>query len=159
MNDQWISWLLHYLLHRAYETQQGRNSCPGLQFGFQFGLYRVVACSISLASLLTSHKIHIFSPPCNILYISVKVQVEGTLILILTNYLTLLPRMFFGWCTACTNCFLEKFPLQECFFWSPPPPPPGSSNCLPLRWMVPVFRTWEVWWRPRTSRARFVREI
>ena len=28
-----------------------------------------------------------------------------------------------------------------------------------LRWMVPVFRTREVWWRPRTSRARFVREI
>ena len=28
-----------------------------------------------------------------------------------------------------------------------------------LRWMVPVFRTGEVRWRPRTSRARFVREI
>ena len=44
------------LLHRADETQQGRNSCPRLQFGFQFGLYRVVAPlsflrSISLASL------------------------------------------------------------------------------------------------------------
>ena len=38
------------------ETQQGRNSCPRLQFGFQFGLYHVVAPlsfprSISLASL------------------------------------------------------------------------------------------------------------
>ena len=40
------------------ETQQGRNSCPRLQFGFQFGLYRVIAPlslqrSISLASLFT----------------------------------------------------------------------------------------------------------
>ena len=40
--------------------QQGRNSCPRLQFGFQFGLYRVVAPlsfprSISLASLFTSY--------------------------------------------------------------------------------------------------------
>ena len=32
MNDQSISWILHYLLHRADETQQGRNSCPRLQF-------------------------------------------------------------------------------------------------------------------------------
>ena len=41
------------------KTQQGRNSCPRLQFGFQFGLYHVVARlsflrSISLASLFTS---------------------------------------------------------------------------------------------------------
>ena len=48
------------MLHRAEETQQGRNSCPRLQFGFPFGLYRVVAPlsflrSISLASLFTSH--------------------------------------------------------------------------------------------------------
>ena len=59
---QWVygcqstSWSLHSLLHRADETQQGRNSCPRLQFGFQFGLYHVVAPlsflrSISLASL------------------------------------------------------------------------------------------------------------
>ena len=46
----------HSLLHRADETQQGRNSCPLLQFGFQLGLYHVVAPlsflrSISLASL------------------------------------------------------------------------------------------------------------
>ena len=27
MDDQSINWLLHYLLHRADETQQGRNSC------------------------------------------------------------------------------------------------------------------------------------
>ena len=51
--------ILHSLLHRAEETQQGRNSCPRLQFGFQFGLYRVVAPlsflrSISLASIFTS---------------------------------------------------------------------------------------------------------
>ena len=42
----------------CYTVQQGRNSCPRLQFGFQFGLYCVVAPlsflrSISLASLLT----------------------------------------------------------------------------------------------------------
>ena len=40
------------------ETQKGRNSCPRVQFGFQFGLYRVVTPlsfhSISLASLFTS---------------------------------------------------------------------------------------------------------
>ena len=52
------SWILHSLLHRAEETQQGRNSCPRLQFGFQFGHYRVVAPlsflrSISLASLFS----------------------------------------------------------------------------------------------------------
>ena len=40
----------------AEEIQQGRNSCPRLQFGFQFGFHRVVAPlsllrSISLASL------------------------------------------------------------------------------------------------------------
>ena len=52
--------VLHSLLHgRAEETQQGRNSCSRLQFGFQFGLYRVIAPlsfqrSISLASLFTS---------------------------------------------------------------------------------------------------------
>ena len=51
--------MLHSLLHRAEETQQGRNSSPRLQFGFQFGLYRVVAPlsfprSISLASLITT---------------------------------------------------------------------------------------------------------
>ena len=53
---QSTSCILHSLLHRAEETQQGRNSCPRLQFGFQFGLYRVIAPlsfhrSISLASL------------------------------------------------------------------------------------------------------------
>ena len=42
----------------CYTVQQGRNSYPRLQFGFQFGLYCVVAPlsflrSISLASLLT----------------------------------------------------------------------------------------------------------
>ena len=47
------------LLHRTEETQQGRNGCPRLQFGFQFGLYRVIVSlsfqrSISLASLFTS---------------------------------------------------------------------------------------------------------
>ena len=44
-------------------SQQGRNSCPRLQFGFHFGLHRVVAPlsflrSISLASLST--KIYFF---------------------------------------------------------------------------------------------------
>ena len=53
---QSTSWMLHSLLHRAEETLQGWNSCPRLQFGFQFGLYRVFAPlsflrSISLASL------------------------------------------------------------------------------------------------------------
>ena len=63
---QWVceyqsnSWILHSLLHRAEETQHGRNSCPRLQFGFQFKLYRVFAPlsflrSISLASLFTRH--------------------------------------------------------------------------------------------------------
>ena len=56
---QWTSCILHSLLHRAEETQQSRNSCPRLQFGFQFGLYGVIAPlsfqrSISLASLCTS---------------------------------------------------------------------------------------------------------
>ena len=32
MDDQSISWLLHYLLNRADETEQGRDSCPRLQF-------------------------------------------------------------------------------------------------------------------------------
>ena len=40
---QSTSWILHSLLHRAEETQQSRNSCPWLQFGFQFELYRVAA--------------------------------------------------------------------------------------------------------------------
>ena len=49
-------------LHRAEETQQGRNSCPRLQFGFQFELYRVVAPlsflrSISLVSLFIRGKL------------------------------------------------------------------------------------------------------
>ena len=30
--DQSINWLLHNLLHRAAETQQGQNRCPRLQF-------------------------------------------------------------------------------------------------------------------------------
>ena len=57
-----IQWVCEYqstswILHSFEETQQGRNSCPRLQFGFQFG--RVVAPlsflrSISLASLFTS---------------------------------------------------------------------------------------------------------
>ena len=69
---------------------------------------------------------------CNVV-ISVKVQVEVTLIFILINYLTLLARIFFGWRSACTNFFLEKLPLQE-FFWGNchPPPPPGISNGPPL---------------------------
>ena len=63
-DDQLISRLFHYLLHRADETQQGRNSCPRLQlFDFQFGLYHIVVPlnflrsiprSISLASLFYS---------------------------------------------------------------------------------------------------------
>ena len=40
---QSTSCILHSLLHCAEETQQGRNSCPRLQFGFQFGLYRCIA--------------------------------------------------------------------------------------------------------------------
>ena len=59
---QSTSGILHSLLHRAEETQQGRNSCPPLQFGVSVGLYRVVAPSsfprsISLTSLFTSYKI------------------------------------------------------------------------------------------------------
>ena len=53
-----INWLLHYLLNRAGEIKEGRNSCPRrLQFiDFQFGLYHVVIPlsflrSSSLASL------------------------------------------------------------------------------------------------------------
>ena len=42
--------------------------------------------------------------------------------------------------------------INRCMFWK-------LRVQLQLRWMVPVFRTREVWWRPRTSRARFVREI
>ena len=34
-----------------------------------------------------------------------------------------------------------------------------TISWVSLRWMVPVFRTREVWWRPCTSRARFVRKI
>ena len=62
MNDHSTSWLLHYLLHRADETQQGRNSYPRLQFlAVQFGLCHVVVplsllcCNcISLPSLFSS---------------------------------------------------------------------------------------------------------
>ena len=77
---QWVceyqstSWILHSLLHRAEETQQGRNSCPRLQFGFPFGLYRVVSPlsflrSISLASLFTSRSIFGWSDLLQILRI------------------------------------------------------------------------------------------
>ena len=31
LDDQSITWLLQFLLYRADETQQGRNSCPRLQ--------------------------------------------------------------------------------------------------------------------------------
>ena len=44
MDDQSISWLLHYLLHRADETQQGRNSCQRLQF-LAFSLDSIVSLS------------------------------------------------------------------------------------------------------------------
>ena len=52
-----LTWFGHdFPTFLAMIFQQGRNSCPRLQFGFQFGLYRVVAPlsfprSISLASL------------------------------------------------------------------------------------------------------------
>ena len=39
-------------LHRAEETPQGRNSCPRLQFGFQFQLYRFVASLSFLRSII-----------------------------------------------------------------------------------------------------------
>ena len=73
---QSTSWILHSLLHRAEETPQGRNSCPRLQFGFQFGLYRVVAPlsflrSISLASLFNSLSIFGWSDLSQILRIQV----------------------------------------------------------------------------------------
>ena len=60
------------LLHRVEETQQGRNSCPRLQFGFQFGRYRVVASlsflrRISLASFFTSLSIFDWSDLLQIL--------------------------------------------------------------------------------------------
>ena len=44
----------YLLLHRRTdETQPGRNSCPRLHFGFQFGLYRVVvALSVYVVSAL-----------------------------------------------------------------------------------------------------------
>ena len=38
-----------------------------------------------------------------------------------------------GWCTACTNFFLEKFPLQEFFWGELSHPPPGISNGPPLK--------------------------
>ena len=59
MDDQSINRLLHYLLHRADETQQGRNSCPWLQF-LAFSLDSICHCplsflrSFSLASLFSS---------------------------------------------------------------------------------------------------------
>ena len=65
--------------------------------------------------------------------ISVKVQVKVTLIFVLINYLTLLARIFFGWCTACTIFFLEKFPLQEFqVFWELSTPLPGFLMVRPL---------------------------
>ena len=47
VDDQSISWLLHYSLHRADGTQQGRNSCPLLQFlAFSSGYHVVAPLSI-----------------------------------------------------------------------------------------------------------------
>ena len=44
MDDQSINGLLHYWLHRADETQQGRNSCPRLQF-WSFSLDSIMSLS------------------------------------------------------------------------------------------------------------------
>ena len=46
MNDLSTSWLIHNLFHRAGETQQGRNSCPRLQF-LAFNLVSVTISDLS----------------------------------------------------------------------------------------------------------------
>ena len=50
VNDRSISLFLHYLLHRADETQQGRNSCPRLQF-LAFSLDSIMWLSRYVSSL------------------------------------------------------------------------------------------------------------
>ena len=58
---------IFFLLHRADETQPGRNSCPRLHFGFQFGLYHVVVAlsvlrSISLAYFICLDNNPVWTP-------------------------------------------------------------------------------------------------
>ena len=52
--------LLSLPLHRADETQPGRNSCPRLHFSLQFGLYRVIAL---LTLFMCSHFWLLISSP------------------------------------------------------------------------------------------------
>ena len=78
---------------------------------------------------------------CNVVFlISVKVQVEVTLIFILINYLTLLARIF--WMVYCSHeFFFGKISLAGIFLGelSPPPPPPGISNGPPLKAKCAIF--------------------
>ena len=58
-------WIISYsLLHRADESQQGRSSCRRLQFGFQFGLYHVVAQLSFLRSRSALHYYLLFLCAC-----------------------------------------------------------------------------------------------
>lgn len=50
-NDMIFQMIFSLLLHRAYETQPDRKSCPWLHFGFQFGRYHVVVASSVLRSI------------------------------------------------------------------------------------------------------------
>ena len=71
-DDRPINRLLHYLLHRTDETQQGRNSCPRLQMlqFLAFNLDSIMPCflrSISLASLFGNNNgsPYPLTPPLN----------------------------------------------------------------------------------------------
>ena len=55
----WINWLLHYLLHRADETHEDRNSCPRLQF-FTFSLNSIMSQSL-LSVLRSTSLVSLFS--------------------------------------------------------------------------------------------------
>ena len=48
-DDHSINRLLHYILHRADETQQARNCCPRLQF-LAFSLDSIMLLSVKLST-------------------------------------------------------------------------------------------------------------
>ena len=158
MDDQSISWLLHYLLHRADKTQQGRNSrkmSTVAILGFHFGRYHDVAPlsflrNISLASLLSSLTIFDWSDLLQILRKPAAFSFEILCIIVFKLSINgrVVRGLFYDWLSTMSGVLCRTgpsvdwsgFPLSVTVLYSTDGLSKKNNNCLLIRFSI--FHVW-----------------
>ena len=120
MNDQLTSWLIHNLQHHADQTQQGRNSCPGLQF---------LAFSLDSIMLLPRWAFYVVSALCHCLQ---KFGFQQSTLLLFGAFCGYRLQKEFNRCKArsCEKCCCFQFYIGQ---------------IITMKWVKGSERTTELW--------------